>query len=120
MCVAVTTQVIMLDVVEQRPLFEYEYSRGFYGIMAFSLSQIAFEALSIFVQLIVYFTIIYWGVGFQGGFWMLFSCIFTFAMIMSSIGLAIAYAVRDPSSAKELIPSTVRKFRGVSESYCIV
>lgn len=116
MCVNVTSQVILLDVVEQRPLFEHEYSRGFYGILAFSLSQIIFEALSIFIQLIVFFIILYWGVGLQGSFWVLFECIFIFAMIMSSIGIALAYVVRDPSSAKELIPTTVRKFRVISAS----
>lgn len=115
MCVIVSTQVVMLDFVEQRPLFEHEYSRNFYGILGFSLSQLTFETVSVFVQILTYFLIVYVAVGFQGDFFLLFACLWTFSMVCGSIGVAIASLVRDPASAKELIPVTVRKFANWGE-----
>lgn len=94
---------IMMDFVDQRPLFEREYRTNHYALTSYALSKAVADAVVTLVQCILVTLTSFWTIGFQGRAWYFVIVYWSFAYSLVSLSLMMGAIVTDLSLAKEFI-----------------
>jgi len=100
----IITQVILLEFIDERPVIMREFSTDHYRMASYTISRLIIDGISVFLQVLFFFVIIYWTVGLQGRFWYLLLCFYSFAMAGASLAVFLGSYTKDPRDSKELIP----------------
>jgi hypothetical protein len=103
MAATVMSPSIMLDFVDQRPIFEREYRTGRYGIVTHFFVRLGSDAITVMIQGLVVLLVSFHSIGFQSRFWYFWLIYSSFGYTVSSICILFASAVKNPADAKELI-----------------
>lgn len=100
----IVTQVILLEFIDERPVVLREFSTDHYRMSSYTISRMIIDGISVFLQVLLFFVIIYWSLGLQGRFGYLLLCFYTFAMAGASLAVFLGSYTKDPRDSKELIP----------------
>jgi len=100
----IVTQVVLLEFIDERPVVLREFSTNHYRMSSYTISRLIIDSISVFLQILLFFVIIYWSLDLQGRFWYLLLCFYTFSIAGASIAVALGSYTRDTRDAKELIP----------------
>jgi hypothetical protein len=103
----IATQVILLDFIDQRPRFVHEFGTDHFRIASYGIARLCVEASSTLLQVFILILLTYWSLDLNGRFGVWLAVLFTFAMVMTALGVLLASATKDARNAKELIPMTV-------------
>ena len=95
---------------EERPVFLREYSNKTYGMLSYGLAKSLVEIPFEMFPPIIFSSIVYFGIGFDNSFGNFI--IFMLALVLNtsvatSVGLAIAAGITDPSTANSSMPAFV-------------
>ena len=97
-------QLVMLDQIEGRPIYQKEYTTDHFGLASYLISKYISESIVGFLQVFVLLLISFWAIDLQGDFWFWLFTLYFFQLIMSGAGVALSLFTRDARNAKELIP----------------
>jgi len=100
----IVTQVVLLEFIDERPVVLREYSTNHYRMSSYTISRLIIDGISVFLQILLFFVILYWSLDLQGRFWYLLFCFYTFSIGGASIAVALGSYTKDTRDAKELIP----------------
>ena len=98
-----TVPGIMMDFVEQRPLFEREYRTHHYGIISYTITKIVTDFVSVAIQGLGISLACFWTLGLQSRFWYFTLNYTVFSFSLVSLSTLMSSAVTDLSMAKEFI-----------------
>ncbi len=98
-----TVPGIMMDFIEQRPLFEREYRTHHYGIISYAMTKIVTDFMSVAIQGLLIALSCFWTLGLQSRFWYFTLNYTVFSFSLVSLSILMSSAVTDLSMAKEFI-----------------
>jgi ABC-type multidrug transport system ATPase subunit/ABC-type multidrug transport system permease subunit len=99
-----TAQPALFAIPVDRPVFLREYSTNHYSVVSYFMSKFTVEAILVFAQCLVSFTIVYWLIGFQANFFLLLAIMYVLAMASTALAVLLGSAIEDPKVAQEMLP----------------
>lgn len=100
---------ILVEFPDKLRVFVNEFRMNYFRMSSYVIYSLLMELATMLLNVIIYLTPVYFGLGFQARFWNVFFIIFWYASCSAATALLIASTLPSPEHSTDIFPLTLRK-----------